>query len=455
MSKIQTSCPRCKSPLIAEVEQLFDLNQDPLAKQRFLSGQVNVLHCPTCGYDGMVGTPVVYHDPDKELLLTFVPPELGLPVNEQERMLGPLINQVVNHLPAEKRKGYLLRPQSMFTFQTMIERVLEADGISKQMIEDQQKRLNLLQRILSTPQAEARAEVIKQEEALIDQTFFAMLSRLIEASVAQGDERSSRTLASIQQELVEQTEVGRKLQEQSRDAQEAVRSLQEASQGGLTREKLLDLIMAAADNEIRLSTMVSLTRNGMDYQFFQLLSDRIDAKTGEEKARLEALRAKLLDYTSKIDQQVQKHIEESRKLLDQILGAADSEAAMEQNLDNIDDFFVEIIEKELQAARAKADLERISRIQKVKAVIEKATAPPPELAFIEQLLAMENYDERMKAVQEKADMVTPEFLQLLSGLIGQMESQKQPEELVSSLKEINRIALRVSMMAAMKTTDKK
>lgn len=455
MSKIQTSCPRCKSPVIAEVEQLFDLNQDPLAKQRFLSGQVNVIHCPTCGYDGMVATPIVYHDPEKELLLTFFPPELGLPVNEQERMLGPIINQVVNRLPAEKRKGYLLRPQSMFTFQTMVERVLEGDGISKQMIEDQQKRLNLLQRILSIPQAESRAEVIKQEEALIDHTFFSMLSRLIEASLAQGDERSSRTLTQIQQELLDQTRIGQQIRNQSREAQEAVRSLQEASQSGLTREKLLDLIIAAADNEIRLTTMVSLTRNGMDYQFFQLLSERIDAKTGEEKQKLTALREKLLEYTSKIDQQIQKHVEESRKLLNQILDSADIEAAMEQNLDRIDDFFVEIIEQELQNARARADLDRIGKIQKVKTFIEKATAPPPELAFIEKLLSMPDYDARMKAMQENAAMVTPEFLQLLSGLIGQMESQKQPDELISQLKEINRIALRVSMMAAMKAGDKK
>ncbi len=455
MSKIQTSCPRCKSPVIAEVEQLFDLNQDPLAKQRFLSGQVNVIHCPTCGYDGMVATPVVYHDPEKELLLTFVPPELGLPVNEQERMLGPIINQVVNRLPAEKRKGYLLRPQSMFTFQTMIERVLEGDGISKQMIEDQQKRLNLLQRILSIPQAESRAEVIKQEEDLIDHTFFSMLSRLIEASLAQGDERSSRTLSQIQQELLDQTKIGQQIRTQSREAQEAVRSLQEASQSGLTREKLLDLIIAAADNEIRLTTMVSLTRNGMDYQFFQLLSERIETKSGEEKAKLEALREKLLEYTSKIDQQVQKHIDESRSLLNRIVDSADVEAAMEQNLDLIDDFFVEIIEQELQNARAKADLDRIGKLQKVKAFIEKAASPPPELAFIEQLLALPGYDERMKAMQENASMVTPEFLQLLSGLINQMESQKQSEELVNHLKEINRIALRVSMMAAMKANDKK
>ena len=125
MAKVQTSCPRCKSPVAAEVEQVFDLNHDPQAKQRLLSGQVNVIHCPNCGYDGMVGTPVIYHDPEKELLLTFFPSEMGLPLNEQERMIGPLINQVVNRLPLEKRKAYLLRPQSMLTFQTIIETILE------------------------------------------------------------------------------------------------------------------------------------------------------------------------------------------------------------------------------------------------------------------------------------------------------------------------------------------
>lgn len=455
MSKIQTSCPRCKSPVLAEVEQLFDLNVDPVAKQRFLSGQFNVIHCPTCGYDGMVTTPIIYHDPDKELLLTFVPPELGLPVNEQERLIGPLINQVVNHLPAEKRKAYLLRPQSMLTFQTMVERVLEADGISKQMIEDQQKRLNLLQRLLSIQQADSRVEVAKQEEALIDESFFSMLSRLIEASVAQGDERSSRVLAEIQKELLEKTEVGKQIQAQSREAQEAVRSLQEASQSGLTREKLLDLIIAAVDSDVRLSTLVSLTRNGMDYQFFQMLSERIDKESGEIKAKLEGLRTKLLDFTSKIDKEVQARVDASRKLLYQILTASDIDKALEENLDHVDDFFIQVLEQELKAARGKGDLERISKLQQINAFIEKASAPPPELAFVEQLLSMKDYDERMKTMQEKADMITPEFLQMLSGLISQTESQKQPEELVNRLKEINRIALRVTMMAALKAEDKK
>ena len=63
-----------------------------------------------CGYQGPLSTPVVYHDPEKEFFLTYFPPELGLPLNEQERMMGPYITQVVNRLPPEKRKAYLFPP---------------------------------------------------------------------------------------------------------------------------------------------------------------------------------------------------------------------------------------------------------------------------------------------------------------------------------------------------------
>ena len=115
MPRTQTNCPRCRQPVIAEIEQLFDQNIDPRAKQKLLSGAVNFIQCPNCGYEGNLSTPIVYHDPDKELLLTYFPPELGLPVNEQEKRIGPLIKQVLEKLPQEKRKGYLFKPQTMFT----------------------------------------------------------------------------------------------------------------------------------------------------------------------------------------------------------------------------------------------------------------------------------------------------------------------------------------------------
>ncbi len=58
----------------------------------------------------------------------------------------------VNAFPAEKRKGYLFNPQTMFTYQTLIDKILEADGITKEMIEAQQKRIGLIQRLLEPQQ---------------------------------------------------------------------------------------------------------------------------------------------------------------------------------------------------------------------------------------------------------------------------------------------------------------
>ncbi|WP_448336409.1 CpXC domain-containing protein [Bellilinea sp.] len=448
MAKIQTQCPRCKAPVVAEIEQLFDLNVNPQAKQRLLSGQVNVIHCPACGYEGMLGTPIVYHDPEKELLLTFVPSELGLPANEQEKLIGPLLNQVMNKLPPEKRKAYLLRPQTMFTFQTLIERVLEADGITRQMIDEQQKRLNLLQRILSTPQAESRLEIIKQEEALIDASMFSLLTRLIESALAQGDERGARVLAAIQKELLDNTTIGQEIKNQSEEAQQAVQMLQEAAKEGFTRQKLLDLVIQTAESDVKLSTIVSMTRNGMDYTFFQMLAERIEQASDEEKTRLENLRQKLLDFTRKVDEQIQLQLEDSRKLLNQILAAENVETATQEHLGELDAYFVEVLQQELNAARSNGDLDRIAKLQQVNGVLEQASAPPPELALIEQLLEAPSYDERMKLLQEKSEMVTPEFVQMLSALIAQSEEQ-QPPEVVTALKEIYRIALRVSMMSAL------
>ena len=449
MASIRTSCPRCKSPVAADVEQLFDMSVDPQAKNRLLSGTANVIHCPTCGYDGMLSTPVVYHDPEKELLLTYFPSEMGLPLNEQEKLIGPLLNQVMNRLPVEKRKAYLLRPQSMLTFQTMIEKILEGDGITREMLDEQQKKINLLQRLLSTPVADDRAMIIKQEEALIDETFFSMISSIIQSSLAQGDEQSARTIAMLQQELVTQTETGKKLLANAQEAQEAQRQLQEASKAGLTREKLLDL-MIASPTDTRLATYVSLTRGGLDYQFFQILSERVDKAEGDEKQKLLDLRAKLLELTSEIDKQLQEEAKASRQLLDQVLAAEDVEAAVREVLPAINEYFLEALKTEQESARQKADLARLGKLGKVAKVIEEASAPPPEVELIEKLMEAADEPGRQKLLQENAALVTDEFVQALNSLVAQGDGDGNNPEMGARLQEVYRSALRYMMQANMK-----
>lgn len=449
MPKTQTSCPRCKQPVIAEIEQLFDLGVDPQAKQRFLSGQFNLIQCKSCGYVGNLSTPLVYHDPSKELLLTFFPPELGLPLNEQERLIGPLITQVVNRLPNEKRKAYLLRPKSMFTLQTMIETVLEADGITKEMLDAQQKRLVLLQRLLSTASPEARGEIIKQEEALVDESFFALLNRLLEASLAQGDQQVARGLATLQQDALTHTKLGQELKARAQETEEALNSLKEASQKGLTRESLLDLLIEAP-TETRLMTLVGYARSGLDYQFFQMLTDRIEHASAENKEKLIALREKLVTLTQEIDKAVQAQYSAARDLLEQIIATPDVKKATEEHLQEINDPFIEVLDTEIKLARQKADLMRSEKLKTIMEVVKEASTPPPEIEFINQLVEAKNDEERDQILSNNADMVTPEMLEMLNNLVAQMEQHNQPPEVRDQIDKAYRSALRFSMQASLR-----
>jgi len=444
MAKTQTMCPRCHQPTLVDMRQLFDLNTDPQAKQILLSGNYNIVHCQNCGYQGAVPSPLVYHDPDKELLLTFFPPELGLPVNEQERMIGPIINQVVNALPLEKRKAYILRPQTMLTYQSMVEKILEGDGITKEMLDEQQKRVGLIQRLLTTS-PDAIADVLKNEEPLIDAAFFSILNRLVEASLMQGDQRSARALAGVQKAALEETEFGRNLKKQAEETEAAVKSLQEASKQGLTREKLMELIITAS-SMTQVDTLVSMARAGLDYTFFEQLSTKINSTNGDEKKRLEDLRDHLLELTKEIDRVMQEEIANARALLDKILSETDIEKATEAGLDSMSDLFVELLRQEIQSARQLNDMVRLEKLQKIAGVIQKASAPPPEVQFIELLMSLEKPEERLKAMQENAALITPELVSLLNNIITQSEQQQnQPPEALEAIKNVYREVLKFSM----------
>src|SRR4030095_15687978 len=209
MPQTQIACPRCRQMITANVEQLFDVTQDPQAKQRLLGGVSNMARCPYCGYQGRLATPIVYHDNEKELLLTFFPPELGLPLNEQEKIIGPLIKQVMDRLPPEKRKGYLLNPIPNLPYESMIQTILSKDGITPEMLKEQQERVSLIERLLQASSNDVRSELIKQNTDLFDEQFFALFSRIAQSAAASGQEQVARSLVEVQKQLLEETAFGR------------------------------------------------------------------------------------------------------------------------------------------------------------------------------------------------------------------------------------------------------
>jgi len=447
MPQTQIACPRCRQMIAANIEQLFDVTQDPQAKQRLLGGGANMARCPHCGYQGRLATPIVYHDNEKELLLTFFPPELGMPLNEQERLIGPLIKQITEKLPPEKRKGYLLKPMPNFTYDSMIQVILGKDGVTPEMLKAQQDRVGLVEKLIQTSSADVRSELIKQNIGMFDEQFFALFSRLAQSAMASGQEPVARQLVDLQKQLLDETEFGRQLKESVSEMETAQKSLQEAGQG-LTREKVLELVIASP-NDARIKAYVSLVRGGMDYQFFQLLTDKIEKAPADEKVKLEALREKLLEFTSELDKQMEARHKQAQEFVESLLAQDDVVKAVQQNIEGFTQDAVDIVNQLLKQASEKNDYTRMGKLQKMVEILREVSTPP-EVAFVEQLLDAPDQAALEGMLEANKDLINDQFMEALIGLVGQVDQaagQGNPEAqaLGEKLSVVYKTALKFSM----------
>src|SRR5258706_5100168 len=193
----------------------------------------------------------------------------------------------------------------------MIQTILGKDGITPEMLKAQQDRVMLVEKLIQASSADVRSELIKQNVGMFDEQFFALFSRLAQSAMASGQEPVAKQLVDLQKQLLEETEFGRGLKESVGEMEAAQKSLQEAGQG-LTREKLLELIVASP-NEARIRAYVSMARSGLDYQFFQLLTEKIEKASADGKPKLETLREKLLEFTNEVDKQMEARYKRSEE----------------------------------------------------------------------------------------------------------------------------------------------
>jgi hypothetical protein len=190
---------------------------------------------------------------------------------------------------------------------------------------------------------------------------------------------------------------------------------------------------------------VSLARAGMDYVFFQNLTERIEKASAEEKAKLEGIREKLLYFTNEIDKQMEARLKQAQKFVETLLEQEDIEKATQANLDNFSQDAVEVVNQMLRQASEANDYTRMGKLQKMVQVLQSASAPPPEVAFIEQLLTAPDEASLDKMLNDNDAMVNQQFVDALSGLVTQMESQPdnpEAKEMGAKLTEIYRVALK-------------
>ena len=163
--------------------------------------------------------------------------------------------------------------------------------------------------------------------------------------------------------------------------------------------------------------------------------------------KLVELREKLLQLTEEIDKRVQEEMSHTKEVLEKIIAAPNIEQAMQENVESINELFVQLLESEISQARKKGDLDRINKLEQVMIFIEKATQPTEEIQFLESLLEIKDDAQLEKTLTENQDKISQEFLGLINSVATQAESQNTQPEITERLKKIYKTALKITMKA--------
>lgn len=416
----QIRCPRCQTAYSAQIINLIDARQHPELKTALLGGYLNRTVCPGCGAGLILNVPLVYHDPDKELLLVLAPSQLNMAPDQQERLVGGLVQAAMNSLPPEERKGYFLNPQTVLTMERLVQLILEADGITQEMLEAQKQRFRLLEDLVESTsdpvQMQATLEAHKGE---IDYAFMATLTAVAQQANLAGDSEALERLSKLRDQLLADPEVAQRMPQ--------------PLPAGTTIEQATERLLSLLDDPEAFGAMVVLNRPSFDYLFFEGLTSQLEqAKSRGDKTRAERLtllRSRLLEEIERQDKAVQKAQEEDLRLLDTMLSSQNLEETVREHLSAIDSLFLNTLRTAIEAARRDGNIERSVRLNELQQTIMAmiAESMPPELRLINQLLSLADPSERRAVLAEAADLLSEDLEALLQGILEEMKGQGRAE----------------------------
>ena len=154
-----------------------------------------------------------------------------------------------------------------------------------------------------------------------------------------------------------------------------------------------------------------------------------------------------------MDRQLEERYKESQAFVEGLLEQEDVARATRENIQGFTQESVDLVSQMMRQASEKNDYARMGKLQKMLEVLQEASAPPPEVAFIEQLLEAPDDAAMEKMLAENEDMVNEDMMNMLSGLMAQLEAQgsqpgpggDQAKELSEKLEKVYKTALKVSM----------
>jgi hypothetical protein len=417
----RVTCPGCQNQFQTPLEQVVDVRADPGAKIRVLNGLVNVAACPHCGTRGALNLPFLYHDPDKQLALVYMPFEAGRDDLARQQAIGRLTSTVMDSLPPEERKAYLLQPQVFLTLENMMNKILEADGVTPEMIEERRSKAELMQRMLEATSGEVLEVMIRENDAAIDADFLRMLTINMEMAQSTGRPADVQRLLALRNKLLELSSEGQ--------AVGARGKMLEALRADPTRDKLVDLLIQAPDEQTR-ELLITFGRPLLDYPFFQSLTSRIESVTDQdERDRLVALRTDVLATRDRIDEETRALYSERSALLRDLLLSDEPEMLARHRFSELDQAFFNVLTANLEEAQSTGDEEAVKALQAIWSLVLGLMEEtlPPELRLFNRLVATEDDAEIEELLQVNRDLVTEQMVQFMEEAQADMREEGASE----------------------------
>ncbi len=422
-------CSNCGQPFPTAVRTVVDAAQDPEGKSLLVTGRLNQAICPHCNATNLISTPILYHDASKELLLAFVPPQLGIKHGGEEKVVGDLLNELTRTLPQGSFKGYMLNPKRVLTVQGLIDQILQADGITPEMLEQQRRRVELIQKLLETHPDQLPA-LIQAHDSQIDRDFLMTMMAMIQRVAQSGQRDLAEHLAALQNLIVMHSSYGQEILRQQQEQEHIVAEVaQQLNQLGekATRDQFLELVLSYRDEPLKLEALVGLARPVFDYQFFQELSAYISKAPQQERDALEAMRDQLLKATEAMDKQTQAVMQNAARFLQMLVNSPDPDALIQENISRIDDVFMQVLSINLQESERRGDAQTAARLRDIynRVVSILQAQMQPEMRFANQLLNAQSEDEVRQLLHSEAKTYGPTLLEVLDAIGEILQSQGQ------------------------------
>ena len=409
-------CPQCGASYQTPVFSIIDVGQVPELKQVVLSGQLNASQCPNCRNVNYLAAPILYHDPEYEFLGVFIPTQVNIGEPQRQKIIGDMSKALMDSLPAEQRRFYMLNPQQFLSMESLTEKLLGFEGITPEMIAASRRKVELVEELARVKDdAIAFNLTVKENEKYLDQEFFTLLSNLIVSTQSEGQTPEFQVFSDLREKLLPVTEIGRRIQKQRHAIERLGRQP--------SRQSVFDAIVSGDLDEVEAITVVA--RPVIDYQFFQDLTARIEASSGEDRQALETKRDRMLQIMESFRAAEQEAAQSAGQVIQELLTAEDMSAAVQEMLPMIDQGVMSLLLGNINDAEQRGATAAAGRLKQLWDLIVAAMEQtvPPEMRFLYDLAEAEYPEGTRALLREHKSEINEQFLGLLQTTIQSMEQE--------------------------------